>query len=401
MVILTMREETIIEVIQRVMDGRIDVGKASSVLDRTTRTIYRMLASVRLNGVSGIIHGNRGNKNAQKYDDGTISKITDLARDKYGGFNDTHMAEKLISDERLEITRESLRLMLRKAGIGPKRKRRKRMYRGRRERKDSFGMTIQIDASMHDWLEGRCNKMALVGGVDDAIGYVWADFEDAESTWAYLRLIRQISLDKGIPLSVYSDRHTIFHSPREATIVEQLDNKHPKTQFGRAMEELGIRCIKAWSPQAKGRIERTWGTFQDRLVAEMKLANICDKAEAKIFLKAFLKDFNKRFTCKPKNIEPAFRKRPNLEQLDRILCLKETRVVANDHTVQFEGLILQIPPSPKWASIAGQRVTVLQLRDGSIEIAYKQMIVAKFRYESVVKLINKCGFNEDHILLAA
>jgi hypothetical protein len=133
-------------------------------------------------------------------------------------------------------------------------------------------MLLQVDASRHDWLEGRGAPLTLVGAKDDATGEGWAHFCEAQSCWAYLGLMRAIFLSAGVPLSLYSDRHTIFHSPREPSVIEQLANRRPLTQFGRAMEELGVNIIKAYSPQAKGRIERQWGVFQDRLVVELRLA---------------------------------------------------------------------------------------------------------------------------------
>ncbi len=243
--------------------------------------------------------------------------------------------------------------------------------------------------------------MTIVGAIDDASGEVWARFENSESTWAYLRLIRQIAIDKGLPLSLYSDRHTIFHSPKEATIVDQLEGKQFRTQFGKSMDELGIKIIKAYYPQAKGRIERVWGTFQDRLIAEMRLEGIKNREEANNFLPSFLKDFNKKFCCKPKKQIVAFRKSPPIKELDRILCLKEPRTVSKDHTIKFYGLLLQIPPSRKWASIAGQKVLVLQHSNGSVEIMYKKQSVARFSYKSIKNIVEKYGFKEDHILLAA
>ena len=396
-----MKEKTKLEVIQRVMDGRLGVTDAAKVLERTGRSVYRTLAKVRLKGVEGVLHGNRGNVHAQLYSKVIRDRVLSLARNKYGGFNDTHFAEKLESVESIRVNPETLRQWLRADSIVAKHKRRRRKYRGRRERKEMFGMMIQIDASDHDWLGSRGPRFVLVGGVDDATGHVWARFEVSESTWAYLRLARQIAVHKGLPVSFYSDRHTIFHSTKEANIVDQLQNKRPLTQFGRAMDELGIRLIKAWSPQAKGRIERIWNTLQDRLIAEMRLNNVCDMDVANTFLKTFLVDFNRHFTVRAKREESVFRPRPNLMSLDRILCIKDTRFVAKDHTVQFEGLVLQIPPSSKWASIAGQTVTVLQLNDGSIEIVYKSMTVARFKYDNVVKIVRLCGYSEDHVLCAA
>jgi len=401
MVTLTMKEQLKLEVIQRVMDGQIDISKASKVLELSDRSMYRLLSKIRTGGVSAIIHGNRGNDHAQKINESLKQQIIQLAAGKYKGFNDRHFQEKLLVEEKIQINRESLRQILRQSGIPAKKKRRGRKYRRYRDRKEAVGMMLQIDASCHDWLESRGPVMTIVGAIDDASGTVWARFEKAESTWAYLRLMRQIARHKGLPLSLYSDRHTIFHSPKEASIADQLEGKEFRTQFGRAMEELGIKIIKAYSPQAKGRIERLWGTFQDRLIAEMRLKGINTMDEANNFLKGFLKDYNLKFCKKPKKQIVAFRKSPRLTELNRILCLKEDRTVAKDHTVKFYGLMLQIPPSRKWASISGQRVTVLQHSEGAVEIMYKKQIVARFPYESIKRIVKKCGFKNDHILLAA
>jgi len=172
----------------------------------------------------------------------------------------------------------------------------------------------------------------------------------------------------GIPQSIYLDRHSTYKSTGKPTIEEDLNGTGPMSEFERAMSELGVKVIHANSPQAKGRIERAWGTFQDRLIAEMRLVGIKNKNEANAFLPSFLKTHNMKFARSPRKRESAFRKRPNIHNLDRILCLKKIRTVERDHTVKFEGLQLQIPPSKKWASIAGQKVTVLQLKDGSIDI---------------------------------
>ena len=250
-------------------------------------------------------------------------------------------------------------------------------------------MMEQIDGSPHDWLEGRGPWLTLIGAKDDANNHVWARFEEAESTWAYFHLMEGIFTTQGLPLSLYSDRHSIFYSPKEPTIEEQLKNITPLTQFGRAMEELGVTLIPAYSPQAKGRIENQWKTFQDRLVVELRLKGVKTLEEANEFLVKFLEDYNQRFSVLPKKKEAVFRKAPALSKLDRILCLKETRVVAKDHTVSFEGLVLQIPPSKRFRSIARQKVEVLQLKDGSIEIAYKQNIVARFRPEAVTRMVEQ------------
>lgn len=384
--LLTMQEQQRIEVMQRVMDEAMEVGEASQVLQRTERTIFRMLQRVRQGGLRGLIHGNRGKPSPRKIRPLIRSKILALVRGKFADINDTHLTELLKREVKITIGRETLRAMLREEKIPAKLKRRRRKHRSRRERKEAFGMMLQIDGSPHDWLEGRGPWLTLIGAKDDATSFVWAQFEDAETTWGYLDLMRPIFLSKGLPLSLYSDRHTIFHTPKEPTIVEQIKNVRPLTQFGRAMGELGITLIKAWSAPAKGRIENQWKTFQDRLVVELRLAGATTREEANRVLIPFLKAYNQRFTVAARQRESVFRASPRPAQLDRILCLKETRTVNKDHTISFEGLLLQIPPSTKWRSIARQKVEVLQWRDESVEIIYKTMTVARFSPEAIERL---------------
>lgn len=371
------------------MDGKIDVWDAGRILNRCERQVYRMLASMREEGIKGLIHKNRGRKSSRRIKDRVREQIVSLVKRKYEGINDTHLREILERDEGIKIGKETLRKMLRGSGIAPKRKRRRSKYRKCRQRKEAFGMMLQVDASEHDWLEGRGPILTLVGAKDDATGYFWGRFVPAETTWAYMNLMREIFLSHGLPLSLYSDRHSIFHCLREPTIIEQLKNIQPLTQFGRAMDELGINIIKAYSPQAKGRIERQWGTLQDRLVVELRLAGAKNKDEANQVLDKLMPDYNRRFIYAPRKQESLFRKTPPLHQLNQILCLKETRVVNNDHTVSFQGLILQIPSSNKFCSIAKQKVTVLQKQNGSIEIMYKQQTVARLSPEAITRLVQK------------
>lgn len=387
--LLTMKEKNRIEVIQGVMDGRMGVEDARRVLNRSVRQMYRMVKKLRERGLEGLRHGNWGRKSPRKIKKAIRKKIVELARGRLKDINDTQLWEIVVKEEKVKIGVESLRKILRGEGIPPKRRRRRPKSRSRRERKEAFGMMLQIDASSHEWLEGRGPWLTLVGGIDDATGHAWARFEAAETTWAYLNLMREIVASHGLPFSLYSDRHAIFHPLREPTIVEQLKNSRPLTQFGRAMDEMGISIIKAWSPQAKGRIERLWGTLQDRLVVALRLAKAKTVEEANRVLERFLKDFNRRFTVPPKHREAVFRTPPSSARIDRILCLKETRTVNKDHTVSFEGLVLQIPASRKFRSISGQKVEVLQLKDGSAEIQYKETTMARFSPEAITRLLGQ------------
>ncbi|MFL6336281.1 MAG: hypothetical protein ACJ754_23515 [Pyrinomonadaceae bacterium] len=193
----------------------------------------------------------------------------------------------------------------------------------------------------------------------------------------------------GVPLALYSDRHDIFHARREPTITDQLANLRPLTQFGRAMEELGVTISKAYSPQAKGRIERLWGVPQDRLVVELRLASVATLAGANALLDRYPPGHNRRFGVAPREQTAVWRPAPDARRLDRILCLKEPRVVGRDHVVSFEGLALQVPPSRKFFSLAGQRVDVLQLRDQSIEVHHGGQAVARFSLAQIEALVKR------------
>lgn len=383
---LRMSDQRRIDAVQAASDGRLEKRRCGEVLGVTIRQVNRLIGKLRNSGMAGLIHGNRGRASPRQTPEKIRKKILGLVCGRYANINDTHLMELLMREEAIKISRETLRVLLRGAGIAPKRKRRGRKFRSRRERKEAFGTMLQIDASRHDWLEGRGPMLTLVGGKDDATGYVWARFAEAETTWAYMHLVHDIARTHGLPMSLYSDRHGIFHVQREPTIVEQFQYSAPLTQFGRAMQDLGIQIIKAWSPQAKGRIERHWGISQDRLVVELRLAGAKTIEDSNRVLAINLKEHNKRFTVPPQQRDPMFRKPPHLHTLDRVLCLKETRTVAKDNTISFEGIILQIPHVKGLRSLARRKVEVLQLRDGSIEIQYETKTVAKFCKEAITRL---------------
>jgi transposase len=387
--LLTMREKTRIEAVQAVMDGRLTVAEAAIALKLSERQVYRSLAAARERGLAGLVHGNRGRAPWNKSDEALWKNVLRLVQKRYTDVNDQHLCELLEREHSIEVHPEALRRHLRAAGIAPKRSRRPRKFRQRRERRAASGMLLQVDASRHDWLEGRGPHLTLVGAKDDATGEVWAEFHESESCWAYLSLMRTICLSAGVPLSLYSDRHTIFHSPREPTVVEQLANQRPLTQFGRAMEELGVSIIKAYSPQAKGRIERQWGVFQDRLVVELRLSGARTLADANRVLAGFLPGYNRRFGVAPREQTAVWRRPPSAHQLDRILCLKESRVVGRDHVVSFDGLGLQLTSARKYFSLARQRVEVLQLRDGSVEVHHERRMVTRFTAPAIARLIRK------------
>jgi len=377
MTTLTMRDEKRLEVIQRVYRSELTVGQAALVLGLSERQCYRVKARVSKVGAKGVVHGNRGRPCKRKLKEKTVKRVLELARGKYQGFNDHHLTEKLEEQEKIKLSREKVRRILRAEGIGSPKKRRGIKHRSRRERRVSEGMMLQVDGSPHDWLEGRGPRLCLIGAIDDATGKVMgAFFAQAESSWGYFHLFCEIFKEHGLPQSIYADRHSAFWTDREPTVAEQLINKKPTTEVGRGLEELAVTLILAHSPQAKGRIERLWNTFQDRLVSELRLAKAKSVEQATAVLDRYLPVHNRQFS-KPAKTPPVWRKVSAL-QIERALCFKQQRTVAKDNTVTFEGTLLQIPKTSSFRSYANKRIDVHVLLDGAVEFFYKTEKIAAF-----------------------
>jgi hypothetical protein len=328
-------------------------------------------------GAQGVVHGNRGRPCERKTKEKVVKRIVELAKGKYQGFNDHHLTEKLEEQEKIKLSREKVRRILRAEGIGSPKKRRGIKHRSRRERRVAQGMLLQVDGSPHDWLEGRGPCLCLIGAIDDATSTVMgAFFAQAESSWGYFHLFYEIFREHGLPQSIYTDCHSVFWTDREPTIEEQLINKKPSTEVGRGLEDLGVTLILAHSPQAKGRIERLWNTFQDRLVSELRLAKANTVEQATIVLNRYLPVHNHKFS-KPAQAQPAWRKVSSL-QIEQALCFKQQRTVAKDNTVTFEGTVLQIPKRSPFRSYANKRIDVYVLLDGAVEFFYKKEKIASF-----------------------
>jgi hypothetical protein len=233
------------------------------------------------------------------------------------------------------------------------------------------GMLLQLDGSRHDWLESRGPRLTLVGAVDDATGILTAaTFREQEDVAGYLEILRDTVRRHGVPVAVYHDRHTIFVASTKTplTLEEQLVDRRTPTQFGRALAELGISSIAAWTPQAKGRIERVWGTLQDRLVTELRMAGAADRAAANRVLRRFVSRFNRRFAVPPTDATSAWRPLPTGVRLEAVCCLKFRRVVAPDHTVRVGATILQLPATRGQRGYARRRVDVEVRLDGRVVV---------------------------------
>jgi transposase len=375
---LNQKEQRRLVVLNKVLQGESKVAEAASLMGVSERQAWRLLAAYRKEGLAALAHGNRGRKPAHTTKEETKRKVLELALGRYSGFNHSHFTEKLEEPEGINLSRSTVRRILATGGLRSPRKRRAPKHRSRRERRSQEGMMLQIDGSPHDWLQGRGPQLTLVGAIDDATGTVHALFREAEDAHGYFLLLREIIKGKGVPLALYSDRHGIFVRSQEEkeSLEEQLLGKRESTQFGRAREELGIQIILARSPQAKGRIERLWGTFQSRLISELRLAGVKNMEEANDFLLDYLPKFNSQFGVPPKEQGSAYRQLDSSLCLEGVLCFKYQRTVAADNTISFDGHTLQLLAGPHRASYTHARVEVQERLDGSLVAVYQGNILA-------------------------
>jgi transposase len=367
---LSQKELQRVSVISACIKGDMACARAAVLLRLSARQIKRLKKRMREDGEAALAHANRGRPSPRRLPDALAKRIVYLARSTYAGFNDHHLCEKLVEQEGFALSRETLRRLLRKNGLGSPRKRRAPAHRQRRLPSARLGELVQLDGSPHDWLEGRGPRLTALGMQDDATGKILAaQFFPSETTFGYLCLLKQLLCRHGVPLALYGDHSGIFVRNDDLwTVEEQLAGKRQPTQFGRALEQLGVTFIAANSPQAKGRVERLWGVLQDRLTSELRLAHATDMASANAVLRKFIADYNRRFARQPREIATAWRPAP--ENLERICCFLHERIVSNDNVVQWEGRRFQIPQQARRFTFAGAKVQIYQALNGRVALYY-------------------------------
>ncbi len=380
-VTFTMKEQHKLKMVIDYETRKVTAQRAAELLGISKRHFRRLVAAFRQRGVAALAHGNRGKTPANRIPDLIREKIVKLAEETYPDYNDCHFTEELAErEEPILVSRSSLRRIRRAAGQASPRKRRAAGYRSHRERYPQAGMLLQTDGSRHDWLEGRGSWLTLVGMIDDANSEIaGATFREEEDAAGYFLVLKQVCLSKGLPQALYADQHTIFQSPGQPTLEQELSGERPRTQFGRLVDELGIQLIAARSPQAKGRIERLWGTLQDRLVKELRKAGACDRESANRVLAAYLPKFNARFQVEAAQSGSAYVPWPAEQEPADFFCFKHTRRVTNDNTISFDAHRLQLPPGPQRRSYAKARADVWQHLDGQLEVRYQGQSLVTFQ----------------------
>lgn len=372
------REWKRLDVVRRLERGALTVEEACKVLGLSGRQVKRVRKAVKKRGTDGVVHGNTGRPPANRLSDPQRAKIVRLARKKYVGFNDHHLTDKLVAEEKLEVSRSSVQRILRAAGVRAVRRRRPPKHRRRRDRKPQAGLMILWDGSRHEWLEGRGPVLCLMGAIDDATGELLpgAHFVEQECAAGYLRVLEAIAREKGLPLSAYMDRHSSLKRNDDFwTLAEELRGTQDPTQVGRALDALDIEPIFALSAQAKGRVERLWGTLQDRLTSELRLAKARTSTQANAVLERHRPVHNRQFAIEPADATPAWRPVRDLD-LRRICSFCYAVTVLNDNTVRLNGMVIDILPGPRGRSYARARVEVRQYLDGSWGVYWHDGLIA-------------------------
>jgi transposase len=362
--LMGVKEARRLGVVEAALRGKITNGEGAEALGLSPRQFRRLKRRVERQGAQGVIHGNRGRASPQRLEVGIRQRVEGLLRGAVR-LNDCHLRD-LLGEEGMQVSVDSVRRIRHQLGLAPKQRRRPARHRRRRERAARRGALVLIDGSPFHWLGLEGPELTLVGTLDDATGEILAlTLRAEEDLHGFTEVLRQTVTAQGVPLALYGDGTSIaVRNDPYWTLEEELEGRQRPSHFGLMLEELGIRYLRARSPQAKGRIERLWRTLQDRLAAELALHGITTLEAALAFLSAFIARFNRQLARAPR--EPAGVWRPTPRALDRVLACRYPRVVARDNTVSILGQVLQLPPGPHHASHHGRSVEVRELLDGRL-----------------------------------
>jgi transposase len=368
---MSRKERHRLELLSRVQRGELRLSKAAELLKLSYRQAKRVYRRYRELKDAGLVHRLRGRASNHRLSADRRAQVLSLYREKYADFGPTLASEYLASEDKQKVSVTSLRRWLLEAGLWTSRRRHSE-HRRWRARKECVGEMVQMDGSHHDWFEGRREWAVMMVMIDDATNHTYARFFEEETTVAAMMTFGRYVERHGLPRSLYVDRDSIYKPTRAATVDEELAETGPLTQFGRAMKELDVDLICAHSPQAKGRVERRHGVFQDRLVKALRLAGISDLESANQLLEeTFLPELNRRFTVEPQQAADVHRRLPREISLDRVLCFQEERVVQNDWTVLWRRRCFQLTEANQTLALVRQWVLVCEHLDGTIRLRYQ------------------------------
>jgi transposase len=371
---MSKRELGRVEVLARVRSGELRVVDASALLRVSYRQAKRLWKRYGEEGAAGLKHRSAGRWSNRAHPEKFRRQVLGLVREKYGGpvgerFGPTLAAEHLAAEDGLAVDAETLRRWMLAEGLWS-RERRRRRHRRRRERKEHFGALVQMDGSFHRWLEERGPGGCLMDLVDDATNTTLARLGEEETIWAAAGALRAWVERYGVPQALYVDWKNLYQ--RGATAQERLRGEEPITQFGRMCAKLGIEVMAASSPQAKGRVERTHGTHQDRLVKKLRRKKIASHAEANAYLEsAYLPEHNRRFGRAAARPEDYHRRAPRAAELDKLFRLESERVISDDWVVRYDNRFFQLAPQSRHYAPARAKVVVCEWTDGRVDVEYR------------------------------
>jgi len=364
---MTLKDLDRYNTVSLVLSKRMTQLKAAELLGVSDRHFRRLIKKYKEGGASALISKRTGSPSNNRFPEEKKEKALKLLSSKYKGFGPTLASEKLLENEDIKVSKETVRKWMIAYNLWKGKKRRSPKIHQSRLRRSSYGELIQVDGSPHDWFEGRRPKCCLMGFIDDATSAVMhLQFVESESTEAYFRSIKEYLEKHGRPQALYTDRLSVFRINRS----ESTSKNAGLTQVGRALKELDIDLICANSPQAKGRIERLFNTLQDRLTKEMTLQGILSLEEANVFLPDYIKIHNAKFSVTPFSPEDLHRELLEVHNLEEILCYKSTRKLSKNLEISYEGRILQIETNRPSYSMRGAQVDVIESLDGDIKLFY-------------------------------
>jgi hypothetical protein len=375
MITMSQKESNRLHIIRQAIDKSITQDRAADILGLTDRQVRRIIKSVRREGAAGICHRSRGQRAHNRIADKIKDRATTLCRDKYVEFGPTHASETLFTRHKIKVSNETLRGWFQEERI-PYKSRKKRPHRQWRLRKAHRGEMIQMDGSHHDWFEGRGPWCVLMGYVEDATGIVYARFYEYEGTLPAMDGFKRYIKLYGLPQSVYLDRHSTYKVTAKQTVEEQLNDTQPMSNFEKSLADLDVKVIHAYSPQAKGRIERLFGTFQDRVVKEMRLAGVTNITEGNTFLDGYLPTYNMKYAKEAAQKADFHRPIVNKRALDTILSIKTERTLRNDFTIAHNKKLYQIK-----SNVRAKTITVEERTDGTMRIVHNGQ---RLRYQEII-----------------
>jgi len=358
-----------LEVLSRVRDSTTKLTEASVLLNLSYRQTCRVWKRYKEEGDRGLVHRSRGQPSNRRKPAKEKESILAIYREQYPGFGPTLASEKLWERNGHLIDHETLRRWLIEADVW-KRQRKAPRHRQQRDKKAHFGELVQMDGSHHQWFTGSEEKACLMDLVDDATGTTMARMSKEETTIAAMEALWAWINRYGIPKALYVDWKNVYLTKREPTLEEQLSGELPLTQFGKACKKLAIEIIGASSPQAKGRVERKHGVYQDRAVKEFWLRGIRSIEEANQFLPEFVESLNHKFSLEPMNSADFHRPVPEGLDLKTVFCLEETRTVTNNWVIRYNNRFFQILPQSNLPP-AKKKVTLQEYLDGSLHMVYR------------------------------